>query len=113
MSSQIQKRQLQLPAPVILPTDLKTMIAALRSTHHNLLDLSRCACTLREQHQADKAEAIAISDNIGTKAALEWLQWAEATKEMFQRLPCPKAAPTGRLFQFWHAPGVLGEKNHK
>jgi hypothetical protein len=81
MSHQITKRQGQLTEHIILPTDIRTTIAALRASRRELRDLSRRAYKLREQHQSDKADAIAISDNIGAKAALDRLQWAEATKE--------------------------------
>jgi hypothetical protein len=97
MSHQITKRQGQLPEHIILPTDIRTTIAALGASRRELRDLSRRAYKLREQHQSDKADAIAISDNIGAKAALDRLQRGEATKEMFCRLPRAKAAPTGGL----------------
>jgi hypothetical protein len=88
MSHQITKQQGQLTEHIILPADIRSTIAALRASRRELRDLvSRRAYKLREQHQSDKADAIAISDNIGAKAALGRLQRAEATKEMFRRLP--------------------------
>jgi hypothetical protein len=80
ISRQITKQQRQLPEHVLIPTDINTTIAALRSSRRELQDLPLRAYKLREQHQSDKADAIAISDNIGAKAALDQLQQAEATK---------------------------------
>jgi hypothetical protein len=82
MTSQILKSQTQLPEPVILPTDLKSMIAALRSAQCNLHDISLKAYQLLNQHQVAKADALANNDNIGAKQALERLQHAKATREM-------------------------------
>jgi hypothetical protein len=93
MSSQIHKHHLQLPAPVIIPANIKTTISALRSTRRKLQDLSRRAYKQRKQHQANKADAFAIGNNILSKAALERVQQAKATKEMFCPFPPAKATP--------------------
>jgi hypothetical protein len=77
---------------VIIPTNIKTTIVALHSARHKLPDLSCHTYTVRKQHQANKADAIAISNDIGANAALERLQLAKATKEMFRRLPHAKVA---------------------
>ena len=97
MSVQIQRRQLQLPASIVLPADLKSATEALRSARRDIRELSRKAYQLREKAQSAKADALAASGNIGSQKALPRIQRAEATKEMFRRLIKRKAAPTGGL----------------
>jgi exonuclease III len=97
MTVQIQRRQAQLPASVILPSNLISAKAALRSARRHLRELSRIAYQLKEQHQSNKADALARSDDTSSQKVLTRLQRAATTKEMFRRLPSLKAAPTGGL----------------
>jgi hypothetical protein len=97
MSIQINKKQQQLNEPIPLPNDLKTALRLLRSAQREVRNLSRQAYQLKDKYRAATADALARSDNACAKKALARIQRAEATKEMFQRLPRSKPRPTGGL----------------
>ena len=97
MSLQICKKQQQLKEPLPLPDDLKTALILLRSSQRDVRNLSRIAYQLKDKYRAATATALAQSDNTCAKKALARIQRAEATKEMFQRLPRSKPRPTGGL----------------
>jgi hypothetical protein len=97
MSLQIARKQAQLQEPIQLATSLAAALMNLRSSQHLVRDLARQAYKLKDQFRMEKAEALANTEGIGAQKALERLQRAEDTKEMFRRIPSAKAKPTGGL----------------
>jgi hypothetical protein len=97
MTAQIQKKQDQLPEPFPLPICLPDALLQLRAAQRDVRTLSRQANQLKDQHRSELAEALVNSEKIGATKALERLHRAEATKEMFARLPSAKPKSSAGL----------------
>jgi hypothetical protein len=94
---EIKKKQDQLPEPFLVPTTLSDALLQLRSAQRDVRLLSRQANQLKDQHRSELAEALVNSEKIGATKALERLHRAEATKEMFARLPSAKPKSSAGL----------------
>jgi hypothetical protein len=83
LSFQIARKQAQLPEPIVTAPTLRLALLHLRRAQHTVRDLSRKAFQLKNQHRTQKAEAIANSEGINAIKALERIQRADDTQEMF------------------------------
>jgi hypothetical protein len=84
MTTQIIKRQNQLPSPILLPTTISATKSHLRAAQRKVRTLSRIAFNLRKAQKEDSATAISLAESGTTKEkALQRVQRAQHTKEMF------------------------------
>jgi hypothetical protein len=90
MTAQIQKRQAQLATPIPLPSTLVETNAKLRASQKEVRELSRKAYDLRNEQKKELADAIATTEGSSKEKALQRVQRAQHTKEMFARLPSIK-----------------------
>jgi hypothetical protein len=90
MSAQILKCQEQLPQSIPLPSSLAETNAKLRASQREVRKLSRKAFDLRNQQKEELANAIATVEGTSKEKALQRVQRAQHTKEMFAQLPSIK-----------------------
>jgi hypothetical protein len=92
MTAQILKRQNQLPSPIPLPTTILETNSHLRQAQRNVRTLSRNAFDLRKEQKDEVAKAISLPEpGTSTEKALQRVERAQHTKEMFARLRSIKA----------------------
>jgi hypothetical protein len=97
MSAQILKWQEQLPQSIPLPSSLPKTNAKLRASQREVRELSRKAFDLRNQQKEELTNAIATVEGTSKEKALQRVQRAQHTKEMFARLPSIKPKTSSRI----------------
>jgi hypothetical protein len=94
MTTQILKRQNQLPSPILLPMTISATKSHLRAAQREVRTLSRIAFDLRKAQKEDSATAISLAEPGTTKEkALQRVERAQHTKEMFARLQASNQKP--------------------
>jgi hypothetical protein len=95
LTLQIEKRQVQLPVALTLPTTIQDTNLVLRKAQRTGRKFARKAYGLHKQHQDENVAALVNAEPGSTKEKiLQRVKRAEHTKAMFLRLPSIKAEPS-------------------
>ena len=98
LSKQIEKRQLQLPVAISLPTTINETNRLLRISQRTVRKLARKAYDLKKQQRDEKVAALVNAEPGSVKEKiLQRIERAEHTKAMFLRLPSIKPKPSGGI----------------
>jgi hypothetical protein len=102
LSKQIEKRQLQLPVAIALPTTITETNRLLHISQRTVRKLARKAYDLkkqqREQQRDEKVAALVNAEPGSVKEKMfRRIERAEYTKAMFLRLPSIKSKPSGGI----------------
>jgi hypothetical protein len=95
---QIEKRQLQVPVAIALPTTITKSNHLLRISQRTIRKLARNEYNLKKQQREEKVAALVNAEPGSVKEKiLQCIERAEHTKAMFLRLPSINSKPSGGI----------------